>query len=784
MGTDYVRLCPACGVENATDVMRCACGAMLFGIDLTRQGVATSTGAGTISEALLPETAVCPHEDCGQNNPVGSDTCLYCNRRLATGAALTPAGQCLLNLPVALRDRYRIVNPFPAAGAEADILLVEALSGGPQRVAKIYRQGMQPKAGVQERITRIDTRHRVEVFESGVSDGYAYEVMEFCAYGSLADRMRHGPLAANAMADIVRQLAAAIAAVHATGLLHRDLKPENVLVRSEAPLDLALTDFSIASVIDSTQRFTSAARTLPYASPESLSGVIDGKADYWSLGMLLLEAALGGHPFAGLSEAVILHHLTTRSMDIDGIRDLNLRKLLRGLLLRDPKQRWGNAEVERWLAGDPVLAEPVERGPGGGFAKPYHLGNDICFTAEQLAIALARNWRAGIADLGNSQLQAWFRDVQKDQNTVRLLLAMQYEQHLHLDVQLLRLILHLAPGLPPVWRGESIELRAVLTRANLALKGDAVAARWLDAIYQHRVLAIYASAGNPEMIELAQRWTEAVDRFLAAWKTQAALLKARRPPRDPSEVANYDEMVFGSSEPESPALLVLHPRLLATAFDARWSERLRQRVQAEFAELLVHCPWLADLGDPQQMDPAGLLVAESLLPAARKAEQRQVQAVARQRESADETLRSVRQDVTASLARLRGNAQGASFMPAVCDLVRADIDNYLDVLARLRSSGRSDEPWMDLRKSAARSEAIANRMLKLLDDLSERRAANAGWISLRMLGFQLLALILLPELLGERSVPFLLAMLAGILAWRFLPVLVMMRKLREMASRL
>src|SRR4029077_19586068 len=117
------------------------------------------------------------------------------------------------------------------------------------------------------------------------------------------------------------------------------------------------TDFSVASTLDATQRFTSAARTLPYASPESLSGVIDGKSDYWALGMIVVEAALGRHPFAGLSEAVILHHLTTRSVDVSGVADRNVRKLTRGLLLRDPETRWGAEQVERWLAGDESLAE-------------------------------------------------------------------------------------------------------------------------------------------------------------------------------------------------------------------------------------------------------------------------------------------------------------------------------------------------------------------------------------------------------------------------------------------
>jgi serine/threonine protein kinase len=82
-----------------------------------------------------------------------------------------------------------------------------------------------------------------------------------------------------------------------------------------------------------------------------LTGVLDDKADWWALGMIALEAATGRHPFEGLSEQVINHHLATRSVDVRTVYDDRLRALCRGLLLRDPKRRWGGVEVARWLAG-------------------------------------------------------------------------------------------------------------------------------------------------------------------------------------------------------------------------------------------------------------------------------------------------------------------------------------------------------------------------------------------------------------------------------------------------
>ncbi len=784
MSADYIRRCPACGAENAPQVMRCACGALLAGVDLVSKQAEPVAASPAAPSEPIAAGAICPYEDCGQANPPGGDACLYCNRPLADTALSRPAQlQSLVSLPAALKNQYRIVKPLPVQGGEAELLLVEDFSGGPERVAKIYRHGLQPRPDVQERIARIDPAHRVEVLAFGVSDGHAYELMEFCAHGSLRQYM-NGPLATGLLLVLVREIASALAGVHAAGLLHRDLKPENILVRSGQPLDLVLTDFGIASVLDATQRFTGTARTLPYASPESLSGVIDTKADYWALGMIILECTLGKHPFSGLSEAVILHHLTTRNIDLSGVTDRKMRKLLRGLLLRDPKTRWGIDEITRWLADDPSLAEPAEQGVGSGFREPYHAGKEICHTTEQLAVALARNWREGVADIANGLLLSWFRDVQKDQNAVRLLLEMRQDSRMSVDLQLLKLILHLAPGIPPVWRGETVELPAILARANQALKGDAEAAAWLDRLYRYRVLEAYAEAGNQACASIVQKWNRACDQFDAAWDEGLALIKAKAPARGPGEYVNFDQLVYGKHDWDRPKMADMHARLLAIAYDPQWAERLRQRLSAEMAGLVAHCPWLVDLGDTQSLDAAALLVLESLMPEAKKAAERQSKAEDGQRENENRESAAVKGELQAALAAIRGAAESSMPIPLDCAELRASLDLYFILLARIKASGRSDLEWQEIRRAAIRPERVATQMLALNDELAEHRAENAGWLSPPALGFAALLMILLPAFLGRQIVYLLGAIAAGLLTWRLQPSFSMMRRIKELADRL
>jgi serine/threonine protein kinase len=99
-------------------------------------------------------------------------------------------------------------------------------------------------------------------------------------------------------------VAQALAAVHAAGLVHRDVKPSNILLRADgAPV---VTDFGMAAtLVDllAERRLTPPnvlLGTADYLSPEAISGeVVDGRADLYSLGVVLYEMLTGFVPFAG-----------------------------------------------------------------------------------------------------------------------------------------------------------------------------------------------------------------------------------------------------------------------------------------------------------------------------------------------------------------------------------------------------------------------------------------------------------------------------------------------------
>ncbi|MDX6738636.1 serine/threonine-protein kinase [Actinocorallia sp. A-T 12471] len=262
--------------------------------------------------------------------------------RDAAGSGPTGGGP-LVRLPGVLAGRFEVEDELPVQGAESDLLLVR--EGTARYVVKIYRRGYRADPAVWEQLPRLRSKHVVRVLETGHADGRDYEVMEYLPEGNLRTLARGRQVDPTA---VVGQLAEGLKTLHDAGIVHRDLKPENVLVRGA---DLVITDFGLSRVLEQSVVFASSSRTLAYAAPESLSGQVSPARDWWSLGMIAREIITGRAPFDGMSETVVVDHLATRPIANDDVQDPHLRLLCRGLLTRDPRHRWGYAEISAWLRG-------------------------------------------------------------------------------------------------------------------------------------------------------------------------------------------------------------------------------------------------------------------------------------------------------------------------------------------------------------------------------------------------------------------------------------------------
>lgn len=135
----------------------------------------------------------------------------------------------------------------------------------------------------------IGTILDVGTLDGGLAADRMYMAMTFYEGETLADRLARGPVPVADALRIGRQLAGALSAAHAAGLVHRDVKPSNVLLTTAG--EVRLVDFGIAARVGAELPHTTAARgTRRYMSPERASGASpDPRADVWSLGLVLRD---------------------------------------------------------------------------------------------------------------------------------------------------------------------------------------------------------------------------------------------------------------------------------------------------------------------------------------------------------------------------------------------------------------------------------------------------------------------------------------------------------------
>ena len=210
-------------------------------------------------------------------------------------------------------------------------------------------------------------------------EGRHYIVQEFIAGVTLRAKIT-GDLAVAAILDIGRQVARALAAAHAAGIVHRDIKPENVMVRSDGYAKVL--DFGLARLPEmetATATTHGAAETSPgillgtmgYMSPEHARGAPAGApADVFALGITLYEMAAGRRPFvAPTMPAVLTAILLEEPVSLSRVNPSvpsALENLVHRMLAKDPDLRPTAADVEEELgvlAAGEVRTTPFERGP-------------------------------------------------------------------------------------------------------------------------------------------------------------------------------------------------------------------------------------------------------------------------------------------------------------------------------------------------------------------------------------------------------------------------------------
>jgi serine/threonine protein kinase len=250
----------------------------------------------------------------------------------------------------ALGSRYTLGEPL-GSGAMGQVFAGTDADGG-SHAFKVLHSDLTRNPDVvsrflQERSILVGLRHPnlVAVHDLVVEGDTVAIVMDLVQGGDLRQTLRDSrTLLPAEVARIGSGIAAALAAVHAAGVVHRDVKPENVLMDGITP---KLTDFGISKLANSsmTGRSTLLAGTPQYVAPELAEGHDPTPAaDLYSLGILLYELSCGVTPFVGQSMiAVIKMHAEAEPGRPNGIPD-QLWDMISWLLRKTPRARPQSAQ--------------------------------------------------------------------------------------------------------------------------------------------------------------------------------------------------------------------------------------------------------------------------------------------------------------------------------------------------------------------------------------------------------------------------------------------------------
>jgi streptogramin lyase len=218
----------------------------------------------------------------------------------------------------------------------------------------------------------IDHPNVITIHEAGEANGQLYISMRFVEGTDLGALVAHeGSLEPGRAARVVAQVAAALDAAHARGLVHRDIKPANVLIeRRDGEERAYLTDFGLTKRSDAISELTRTGQwmgTLDYAAPEQIAGsAVDARADIYALGCVLYKTLAGSAPFGAREDVAKLYaHVNEEPAPVTEMRP--------GL----------PAEL------DAVLRRALSKRPGDRFASAGDLGRAAEAAAEGLAPALA-----------------------------------------------------------------------------------------------------------------------------------------------------------------------------------------------------------------------------------------------------------------------------------------------------------------------------------------------------------------------------------------------------------
>lgn len=243
---------------------------------------------------------------------------------------------------------------------------------------KMLRNTILPNSDELERfqreaqaISQLAHPNIVPLLEFGEFRGTPYYVMHLAEGGTLSAWRKQQPQSQQRIAATIEKIAWAVDYAHRHGVIHRDIKPGNILLTADG--EPMFADFGLAHLNSSSQHLTPTdflLGTPTYMAPEQIRGSrVDGRADIWSLGIVLFELLTGNPPFEDSDRATLFVKIAThqppRMNNPERPVDRALERIVLRCLEKQPEDRYQTAgqlaaDLAAWQRGEAPSQSWVE----------------------------------------------------------------------------------------------------------------------------------------------------------------------------------------------------------------------------------------------------------------------------------------------------------------------------------------------------------------------------------------------------------------------------------------
>ncbi len=269
-------------------------------------------------------------------------------------------------------------------------LLPQDAAGDPERIRRFVQEARAASA--------LNHPNIVTIYDVGEDAGTTFIAMELVSGTPLDRLLRDGRVTVEQALDYATQVASALEAAHARGIIHRDIKPANIMITSDGRAKVL--DFGLAKLVDRGPADSTVSAvgtragiimgTAAYMSPEQAEGhPLDARSDIFSLGAVLYEMLAGRRPFGGDSDiAVITSILRDTPAPLRSVRPeipATLQTVVDRCLAKSPADRFQNAGALR--AELTLLNRPVRQ-------RNSNRGRNLVLAAVALLLAAAAGFAA------------------------------------------------------------------------------------------------------------------------------------------------------------------------------------------------------------------------------------------------------------------------------------------------------------------------------------------------------------------------------------------------------